>query len=84
MRVAVFNTKPYDQRFLERANTHFNHGLLFLGPHLNVQTARLAEGCEMVCTFVNDALDAAKLEVRAKDSERMANTVGIPNLEPNV
>ena len=71
MRVAVFNTKPYDQRFLERANTHFNHELLFLEPHLNVRTARLAEGCEAVCTFVNDALDAATLEVLSKLGVRL-------------
>jgi D-lactate dehydrogenase len=71
MRVAVFNTKAYDQRFLERANTHFNHELLFLEPHLNLQTARLAEGCEVVCTFVNDALNAATLEVLFKLGVRL-------------
>jgi D-lactate dehydrogenase len=71
MRVAVFNTKPYDQRFLERANAHFNHELLFLEPHLNVQTARLAEGCGVVCTFVNDVLDTATLEVLSNLSVRL-------------
>jgi D-lactate dehydrogenase len=71
MRVAVFNTKPYDQRFLELANAHFKHEMLFLEPHLNVQTARLAEGCEVVCTFVNDVLDAPTLEVLSKLGVRL-------------
>jgi D-lactate dehydrogenase len=63
MRVAVFNTKPYDQRFLEAANTKHGHELLFFEPHLNLQTAPLAAGCSAVCSFVNDQLDAATLRL---------------------
>ena len=63
MRIAVFNTKPYDQRFLEEANAAHQHDLVFLEPHLSVHTARLAEGCAVICTFVNDPLNAATLEV---------------------
>jgi D-lactate dehydrogenase len=63
MRVAVFNTKSYDQRFLEAANTTHGHELLFLEPHLNLQTAALAAGCTAVCSFVNDQLDNNTLEL---------------------
>ena len=63
MRIAVFNTKPHDQRFLEEANAAHQHDLVFLEPHLSVHTARLAEGCAVICTFVNDPLNAATLEV---------------------
>jgi D-lactate dehydrogenase len=63
MRVAVFNTKAYDQRFLEAANTRHGHQLLFLEPHLNLQTAALAAGCTAVCSFVNDQLDEDTLEL---------------------
>ncbi len=63
MRIAVFNTKPYDQRFLEAANADHGFELVFLEAHLSPRTATLAQGCEAICTFVNDPLPAATLEV---------------------
>jgi D-lactate dehydrogenase len=63
MRIAVFNTKPYDQRFLEAANATHGFELVFLEAHLSPRTALLAQGCEAVCTFVNDPLPAATLTV---------------------
>ena len=63
MRIAVFNTKPYDQRFLEAANADHGFELVFLEAHLSPRTALLAQGCEAVCTFVNDPLPAATLSV---------------------
>ena len=63
MRIAVFNTKPYDQRFLEAANANHHFELVFLEAHLSPRTATLAQGCEAVCTFVNDPLPAATLTV---------------------
>ncbi len=63
MRIAVFNTKPYDQRFLEAANAAHGFELVFLEAHLGERTATLAQGCEAICTFVNDPLPAATLEV---------------------
>lgn len=65
MRIAIFNTKPYDQRFFEEANAVHQHELVFLEPHLNLHTARLADGCAAICTFVNDPLDTATLELLA-------------------
>ncbi|WP_181704621.1 2-hydroxyacid dehydrogenase [Chthonobacter rhizosphaerae] len=62
MDVAVFNTKPYDRRYLEAANADGRHGLLFLEPHLSPETALLAKGHAAVCVFVNDRLDAPVLE----------------------
>ena len=64
MRVAVFNTKPYDQTFLMAANAK-QFELVFLEPRLDVRTAPLAAGCQVVCAFVNDDLSAATLEILA-------------------
>ena len=61
MRVAVFSTKSYDRRWLEAANGDFGHHLEFLEAPLDARSARLAEGFEAVCVFVNDHLDAAAL-----------------------
>ncbi|MGZ4359876.1 MAG: 2-hydroxyacid dehydrogenase, partial [Gaiellaceae bacterium] len=54
MRVAVFSSKPYDRRFLDEANEHERHDLVYLEPRLDPQTARLADGFPGICVFVND------------------------------
>lgn len=61
MRVAVFNTKSYDQQFLANANQTHNHQLVFLAPQLDRDTAKLAEGFPAVCVFINDQLDRETL-----------------------
>jgi D-lactate dehydrogenase len=64
MRIAVFSTKPYDRRFLEAANAD-GHDFAWIEARLDAATARLAEGAEAACLFVNDRADAAALEVLA-------------------
>ena len=63
MKVAVFSTKAYDRRFLNAANERGDHELTFFDPRLTELTAPLAEGCDAVCAFVNDRLDAGVLEL---------------------
>jgi D-lactate dehydrogenase len=63
MKVAVFSTKAYDQRFLEAANHRHGHELRFLEPRLTAVTAPLAADCGAVCAFVNDQVDAEALRV---------------------
>lgn len=65
MRVAVFSSKRYDREFLEAENGGGGHGheLWFLEARLGPETARLAQGFDAVCAFVNDALDRPTLEV---------------------
>jgi D-lactate dehydrogenase len=62
MRVTVFSTKPYDRTFLLDANAE-RHDLHFLEPRLTPQTARLAEGSQGICAFVNDEVSAEVLEI---------------------
>lgn len=62
MRVAVFSTKAYDERFLTAANEPHGHDLRFFEARLDEGTAMLAAGCGAVCAFVNDRVDAAVLE----------------------
>lgn len=65
MRIAVFSTKPYDQRFLNRANAERDHGheLTYFEPRLVPETAPLAAGHPAVCAFVNDVLNAEVLQI---------------------
>lgn len=62
MRTAVFSTKGYDRQFLEPAAAERGQELRFHEVGLSPGTATLAEGCEAVCVFVNDRLDAEALE----------------------
>jgi D-lactate dehydrogenase len=61
MRVTVFSTQPYDQRFLAAANPGGRHELVFLESRLEATTAAASAGGQAVCAFVNDRLDAACL-----------------------
>ena len=70
MRIAVFSTKAYDRRFLDRANADFGHELIWFEPRLDQTTAPLAEGFDAVCVFVNDRLDADTLTLLSKGGVR--------------
>jgi D-lactate dehydrogenase len=65
MKTAVFSARPYDRRFLDEANAR-NHTagafeFAYFDVALDASTARLAEGFDAVCVFVNDRLDAPVL-----------------------
>lgn len=68
MKVAVFSTKPYDRRFLERANARAGLELLFLDARLTAESAALAIGAQAVCAFVNDDLGRGTL-TRLRDMD---------------
>jgi D-lactate dehydrogenase len=65
MKVAVFSAKSYDRQFLEVANLNHGHELLFLEPRLTEMTATLAAGCQAICVFINDKLDASTVKAIA-------------------
>lgn len=71
MKVAVFDTHRYDREALEASNARFGHTLVFFEPRLTSQTAQLAQGFAGVCSFVNDRVDAAALEVLAAGGTRV-------------
>ena len=61
MRIAVFDTHRHDRASLEAANADHTHDLTFFEPRLTEQTAALAEGFEVVCSFVNDQVGRSTL-----------------------
>ena len=61
MKVAVFSCKPYDEEFLTRANAG-KHELIFHSVAIKQNTLILAQGCDAICCFVNDHLQAGLLE----------------------
>jgi D-lactate dehydrogenase len=83
MKVAVFSTKSYDQRFLDAANVDGDHELVFFEPRLLPETAPLAAGFEAVCAFVNDQLDRAVLQALAGGGTRLValRSAGFNNVD---
>ena len=71
MKVAVYSTKNYDREFFSKENEVFKFDLNFLDFHLNHETASLAEGCEVVCAFVNDDLSRGTLQKLGKLGVRL-------------
>ncbi|MGC3965432.1 MAG: 2-hydroxyacid dehydrogenase [Rhodocyclaceae bacterium] len=58
MRIAVFDTHPYDEQALTAANASFGHELVFFEERLHDKTVELAKGFDVVCPFVNCRLPA--------------------------
>ncbi len=63
MKIAFFSTQPYDKEYFERYNSL--HEILFFDAPLNEQTVNLANGCNAVCAFVNDRLNASVIKTLA-------------------
>ncbi|MET0322802.1 MAG: 2-hydroxyacid dehydrogenase [Duganella sp.] len=74
MKTAVFSARRYDKTMLKRANATAGHELRFLEDRLTASTALLATGCEAVCVFVNDTVDADVLAILAAQGTRLVAT----------
>lgn len=62
MKFAFFDAKPYDKPSFERYGAEHGIRFKFYETRLTEDTVELARGCDGVCTFVNDTLDANVLE----------------------
>jgi D-lactate dehydrogenase len=62
METSVYDTKPYDRRYLERALGSERIQWRFHEFRLNAETAITAQGSKAVSVFVNDRADRACLE----------------------
>jgi len=73
MKTAVFSARRYDKTMLANANLD-GHELRFIEDRLTPATAVLATGCEAVCVFVNDSVDAEVLALLAAQGTRLVAT----------
>jgi len=71
MKIAMFDTHGYDRESFKLANAHFGYDITFLEPRLLRTTAKLAEGHEVVCAFVNDRADAETLRILKDGGTRL-------------
>jgi D-lactate dehydrogenase len=71
MKIAMFDTHGYDRESFALANRRFEFDITFLEPRLLRSTAKLAEGHEVVCAFVNDRADRETLQILASGGTRL-------------
>ncbi|SHM53719.1 2-hydroxyacid dehydrogenase [Ruminococcus flavefaciens] len=62
MKVAFFDTKPYDTPSFEKFGKENGIKFKFYETKLNEDTVALAKGCEAVCVFVNDTVNSAVID----------------------
>jgi D-lactate dehydrogenase len=71
MKIAFFSSKPYDRQFFELANQNYQQNLVFFDVQLNEDTAILAQGCPVVCLFVNDQASDKVLAILAQHGTQL-------------
>ena len=71
IKVAFFDTKPYDKESFEKAGKDSGLTFKFLETKLTEDTAELARGCDVVCVFVNDTVNAAVIDKLYEGGVRM-------------
>ena len=62
MKVAFFDTKPYDVPSFEKYGKEKGVEFKFYDTKLSADTAELAKGCAAVCVFVNDDVNAEVID----------------------
>ena len=71
MNIILFSSKPYDRASFQALALPGDWQLQFQDCLLTADTAALAEGCEVVCAFINDNLSAPVLERLAAGGTRL-------------
>ena len=62
IKVALFDAKAYDRPSFEHYGSLRDVEFRFLETKLNEDTVDLARGCDAVCVFVNDTVNAAVID----------------------
>src|SRR3990167_8728965 len=70
MRMILFSSKSYDQQSFRAAKLPDDWQVSFQEARLNLASADLAAGCEVVCAFINDDLSAPVLRRLAAGGTR--------------
>ena len=63
LQIAFFDAKEYDRQSFEAANVSGEFSIRFLETRLTPDTYKLAEGCDVVCVFVNDEINSFVIDM---------------------
>ena len=80
-KIAFFDTKPYDKEVFDEENTHYE--MVYFESKLNEKTARLAQGFDCVCAFVNDDINQKVIDTLYENGIRLIalRSVGYNNVD---
>lgn len=62
MKIAFFDAKPYDKPSFDKYGEQYGVRFKYFETKLSEDTVGLAEGCDGVCVFVNDTVNAAVID----------------------
>ena len=71
MKIAFYDTKPYDKQWFEPLAKEYGYGIEFFEGKLKEQTAVLAKGCDGVCIFVNDVLNKEVADILCENGVKV-------------
>lgn len=62
IKIAFFDTKPYDEASFNDVNKEFNFKIRYFKEHLNIYNVALSKGMDVVCIFVNAVVDVEVID----------------------
>lgn len=71
MKIAFYDTKPYDKIWFEKMIDEYGFDVKFFEHKLNEDTAILSRGFDVVCIFVNDTANKAVLDILAENGVKL-------------
>ncbi|MCR5847878.1 MAG: 2-hydroxyacid dehydrogenase [Lachnospiraceae bacterium] len=63
MRIAFFDAKEYDKQSFIASNLNEEFDIAYFETRLTKDTCKLAEGCDVVCIFVNDDVNSEVIDL---------------------
>ena len=64
--ISFYDTKPYDKKYFNIINEQYGFTINYFETKLSARTAKLAEGSDAVCAFVNDDVSAPTIDALNK------------------
>lgn len=63
IKIAFFDTKEYDKKLFDEYNKNYGYNITYFKSILNIETAPLTKGFDVVCIFVHDKIDKQTLKI---------------------
>ncbi len=71
LKIAFYDTKPYDERSFRETNEKYGFDIKFYKGRLNINNVVLTKGADAVCIFVNDSADAEVIQALADNGVKL-------------
>lgn len=71
LKLAFFDTKPYDEASFEEVNRQYGFDIVYFKGHLTMNTVPLTKGVDAVCIFVNDVGNAQVVDQLVKNGVKL-------------